>query len=295
MPAPVLCTATNETYALGATVVLCSALRHLPADTESVLIYVLDGGVRPATWQRLVRSLTLTGRAHRLVRLAPEMAKFKGLPQDWGSSVMTYARLALPELIDEPFVTYLDADMVVQGDLSPLLRLALGNHVIAAAPVPDGTKLATAGLPVSELGLPPEAPYFQAGFLLINLDAWRAEKVSERVLDYLRAWPRHARHWDQSALNAVLPGRWLRLEGYWNTYAWAAETGEFGSSLDAGILHYVGPHKPWLLGHHRSPSAERFYREVVLTDWGSWRPSALRQAIKQLRYRAGLLLRGRSA
>lgn len=291
MPTPIFCTATNETYVLGATVVLCSALRRLSVSEKPIPVYVLDGGVKPRSWARLERSLARTGRQCRLVRLRPEMARFQGLPKDWGSSVMTYARLALPELMNESRVIYLDADMVVQADLTPLAELDLGTNIVAAAPEPAIRTLGEGGLPCADIGLSPDAPYFQAGFLVINLSAWRSERVSEGVLSYLRKWPQHAPHWDQSALNAILPGRWHTLSPGYNTSAWHAQDGVGGSSLQAPVLHFVGPNKPWLFGHDRGPAADVFYDEVKRTAWGRWRPTAYRQALKQLRYRLGMLLR----
>lgn len=291
IPAAVLCTACNETYALGGTVALTSALRRLPADGAPVRVYVLDGGLRPSTWRRLARSLAATGRAHELIRLQPEMARFDGLPQDWGSSVMTYARLALPELVDEARLVYLDADLVVQADLSPLFQLNLGDAIVAAAPdVVTGT-LGNEGLPCRELGLPPEDPYLQAGFLVIDLPKWRRAQVSERVLAYLKAWPNHARYWDQSALNVVLHRRWLALPAHWNMPAWWADAGRGDCHLEGEILHFVGPHKPWLLGHDRSGTAGRFYAEVRRTAWGGWRPNRLRFALKLAKYRLTQLFR----
>ncbi len=290
-PTIVLCTACNETYALGGTVALTSALRHLPAGGAPVRVYVLDGGMRPRTWARLARSLVTTGRKHDLVRLKPEMGRFAGLPQDWGSSVMTYARLALPELVDEQRLIYLDADMVVQADLTPLAHLHLGDAMVAAAPDVVTRTLGNEGLPVRELGLPPDDPYLQAGFLIIDLPRWRQEKVSERVLAYLHAWPKHARYWDQSALNVVLHRRWLALPANWNMPAWWADEGRGGCHLDGELLHFVGPHKPWLLGHDQGGSAGRFFAEVRRTAWGNWRPNRLRQALKYAKYRLSQLFR----
>ena len=286
-PPVVLCTACNETYALGGTVALCSALRRIDPAVGNVRVYVLDGGIKPTTWDRLARSLTLTGRAHTLIHLQPAMARFAGLPQDWGNSVMTYARLALPELVDEQRLIYIDADMVIQADVSPLAALDLEGAIVAAAPdVITGT-LGNEGLPVKELNLPPDDPYLQAGFLVIDLPKWRDAKVSEGVLDYLRTWPKHAKFWDQSALNVVLHRHWHRLADGWNMPAWWAEAGKGGLNLDGAVLHFVGPNKPWLLGMHQGGGASRFYAEVDRTAWRGWRPTRWRQAYKWLRYQAG--------
>ncbi|MES2695346.1 MAG: glycosyltransferase family 8 protein [Verrucomicrobiota bacterium] len=286
----VLCTACNETYAMGGTVALVSALRQAKFAGEA-RVYVLDGGIRDLSWQRLAQSLQLTGRAHTLIRLKPEMARFAGLPQDWGSSVMTYARLALPELVDEPKLVYVDADMVVQGDVVPLFAADFGNAIVAASPDVVIGRLSGENLPLEQLQLSPDAPYLQAGFLIINLDLWRRENVSTRVLEYLKTWPQHAKHWDQSALNVVLYRRWHALKTTWNAPAHWAEQRRGPCNLDDAVLHFVGPHKPWLLGHHRGRAAARFFSVLDQTGWAGWRPSAWRQALKQVRYRAGLLLR----
>ena len=65
-------------------------------------------------------------RSCELIRLRPDMGSYAGLPQDWGNSVMTYARLALPQMITEPRVLYVDADLLVQADWESLWEMDLG-------------------------------------------------------------------------------------------------------------------------------------------------------------------------
>lgn len=288
----VLCTACNHTYALGGCVAVCSALLSLKAEAREAgaVVYVLDGGLKPDDWSRFERSVAACGASHRLVRLLPKMAAFAGLPQDWGSSVMTYARLALPELVEEDRLLYIDADMVVQRDLSPFMDLDLEGCIVAASRDVVTERIGAEHLPVEKYALDPEAPYFQAGFLVIDLPAWKRHSVSGEVLRYLRENPGYAKYWDQSALNVVLHRRWKQLEDTWNSPAWWADMGRAGCSLDDAILHFVGPHKPWLRGHHRSGSAKRFFSMVDRTAWRGWRPTFLRQLLKQARYEAGKLL-----
>ncbi|MCC5838567.1 MAG: glycosyltransferase family 8 protein [Opitutales bacterium] len=290
MSAPVLCTATNHTYAMGAAVVLCSALRQLPVSAGMARVYVLDGGLRPRDWRKLTISVERARPQTRLIRLRPEMARFDGLPHDWGSSVMTYARLALPELVDEDRILYLDADMIVQADLSPFMQLDLAGKTVAAARDVITRTLGGDHLPCEALNLDPGADYFQAGFLVIDMALWRNERVSERVLEYLREFPEHTRYWDQSALNAILYRRWHRLEDRWNTPAWWADQAKEQASLEDPLLHFIGPHKAWLLGHHQKPAALRFFGELDRTAWKGWRPRKWREHLKWLKYRASLLL-----
>src|ERR1043165_9533497 len=105
----VLCSASNETYILGAAVALCSALHHLSKQSGSPLVYVLDGGIRERSWAKLRQSIDRVRRDCVLQRLRPDMSVFKGLPQDWGSSVMAYARLTLPALVPDERIIYVDA------------------------------------------------------------------------------------------------------------------------------------------------------------------------------------------
>lgn len=270
---------------MGAAVALCSALRHLPSYGGEVTAYVLDGGLRESDWQKLTKSVQRAHSAARLIRLRPEMARFSGLPQDWGSSVMTYARLALPELVDESRILYLDADMIVQADLSPFMTRDLEGKTVAAARDVITRTIGGDYLPNEALGLNPEADYFQAGFLVIDLERWKAERVSERVLAYLSDYSEHSRYWDQSALNAMLYERWLRLEDEWNTPAFWADQKKDGSNLEDPILHFVGPDKAWLLGHHRKPAALRFFDELDRTAWRGWRPTRWRNFLKWGKYR----------
>jgi lipopolysaccharide biosynthesis glycosyltransferase len=287
-----ICSAANHAYVMGLAVALVSALRHAPASERRVKIYVLDGGIRDGDWNRLARSLKSVGRSHELIRLRPDMARFSGLPQDWGSSVMTYARLALPEMVtDSGKIFYIDSDLVVQQNWAPVWNVSLDGAVIAASVDVVTKTIGAERLPVEECGLNGDAPYFQAGMMVIDLPRWREEKVSERVLTYLKSHSDHARHWDQSALNVVLYQKWQQLPDHWNTPAWWADSGREGCVLDAPLLHFVGPHKPWLYGYQHSGSAHLFFEELDQTAWATWRPSALRQLLRILKYKLYNLIR----
>jgi lipopolysaccharide biosynthesis glycosyltransferase len=277
--------AANETYVLGLAVALVSTVAHAPKDV-CCKIYVLDGGIRDRSWKRLEKGLAQFGPRCELIRLRPDMTSFAGLPQDWGSSVMTYARLALPKLVSEEQLFYVDADLIVQGDWGAVWESECGDAVIAAAPDVITRTLGGDRLNLEKFKLDASAPYLQAGVLLINLRQWRDLAVSEEVLSYLRENPDHCRYWDQSALNVVLYRRWQQLPVGWNTPAWWADQGLNEASLNAPVLHFVGPNKPWVHGYHESPSAKIFFHWLDQTPWKGWRPGGVRQACKWAKYKA---------
>jgi lipopolysaccharide biosynthesis glycosyltransferase len=282
-----LCSASNQTYVQGVAAALASAVLNAPCGAHC-RVYLLDGGIRDGSWRKLERTLAALGRSCELIRLRPNMESFAGLPQDWGASVMTYARLALPQMVKEERILYVDADMVVQADWTALWEMELGEDLIAAAPDVITKTLSGDRLDLAKFQLDGAAPYFQAGFLLMDLKRWRESGVSEKVLTYLRENPEHCRFWDQSALNVVLYGRWKRLPDEWNTPAWwADDSSKPGYALDAPVLHFVGPNKPWNYGHHGNPSSKVFFAWLDRTAWKGWRPNGWRFALKMVKYRAG--------
>ena len=128
-----ICSASNQTYVLGVAAALVSAVLNAPRDAKC-RVYVLDGGIRDNSWRKLERTMAGLPRSCELIRLRPDMGSYAGLPQDWGNSVMAYARLALPQMVTEPRVLYVDADLLVQADWESLWEMDLGDAVIAAAP-----------------------------------------------------------------------------------------------------------------------------------------------------------------
>jgi lipopolysaccharide biosynthesis glycosyltransferase len=87
--------------------------------------------------------------------------------------------------------------------------------------------------------------YFNAGVLLIDLPLWRAERVSERALEYLARNP-SSPICDQDALNVACDGRWTPLDPRWN---FQDHYDKVFADMEAeqlpGIVHFVTTLKPW--------------------------------------------------
>ena len=281
--------ATNQTYVLGAAAALVSTVLNAPCDAHC-RVYLLDGGIRPESWRKLEKTMAALPRSCELIRLHPDMQTFAGLPHDWGNSVMAYARLALPQLIAEDRVFYVDADLLVQAQWQALWEMDLGDAVLAASPDIVTKTLGAERLNLEKFGLDGAAPYLQSGVMVIDLNKWREFEVSGKVLTYLRENPDHCCFWDQSALNVVLYKRWKMLPLEWNTPAWWADQGREGCTIQAPVLHFVGPHKPWMYGHHTQPSGKAFFEFLDQTAWKGWRPNGFRFACKMAKYRVGQIL-----
>ena len=131
------------------------------------------------------------------------------LPENAQLSRATYGRLAAPALLEAERFVYLDADVIVNDDLSYLFEFNLaGNPVAAARSVTIPTVSSPLGLSEwKRLGLAPNTPYFNAGVLVIDRAAWQSADLTQRVLDFARDYGGDTRFLDQDAMNAVLAGK----------------------------------------------------------------------------------------
>ena len=246
-------------------VMLRSTIEHTAAD-RSLVVYVLHDGIGEVDRAR-VRSGW--GRHVRVHWLQPGHEEFRDLPL-WGRMpVATYYKLALPELLPDSVgkVIWLDSDLIVNHDLGELWDLPLdGRPVLAAqdALVPlVSSRFGVAGF--RALGIPPEARYFNAGVMLVDLEAWRRERIVPRAIAYLKSHRKDVFFWDQEGLNAVLAGRWGELDPRWNRSASTATAG------DAWIVHFTGGLKPWRY-ETGDRNCESYFRYLDMTAWNGWRP-----------------------
>jgi lipopolysaccharide biosynthesis glycosyltransferase len=292
----VISSASNDRYCIGLAVALVSALENCRGWVDApVSIVVLDGGIRPRNWRRLQQSLDSTNVPYRLSRFKPDLKLFEGFPTDYGATYLTYARLFLPKLLpDVRRILYIDSDLLIMDSLESIWATELGGNPLAAAVCAHVKKIGRESLPIKELGLSPEAPYLQAGFLLIDLDAWREMSLSEKCLEYLRRFPDKAPHWDQTALNAVIGTNWTRLPDEWNVPAAHLETEpkQWRGSKPA-VLHYSGRDKPWSYGNHTWKIAQPFFLALDRTAWRHWRPSKLRALLKFWKWKLQTSLRAK--
>lgn len=166
---------------------------------------------------------------------------------DWISHA-TYYRLMMPELLPNiSRALYLDSDLVIIGDISPLLHLDISDYPLAAAL--DG--LLDARLEFKEqINLGRSVPYFNAGVLLLNLDRWRSENIGGRALNFAAKNPQWIVYWDQCALNNVIRGDFLVLPKEWNYQKAHVDLDLLSGNLSEGaqrakIVHFTSALKPW--------------------------------------------------
>jgi len=265
--AVVIASAGDEAYALPLAACVYSAVANYRG-THPLHVLIIDAGLSERSRSDISRVLDPLP-CHASWRTVPDRA-FDAMPVRAHISRAAYARLTIPELVDHSVrkVIYLDSDTIVEGDLAELWAIDVGEHALAAVqdaicPLvssPHGIER------YRSLGLQADTPYFNSGVLVVNVPWWRERGLPRAVLEYVRANRERLRCLDQEGLNAVLAGRWLRLDSRWNRMV--APGGGLSPGRmrrrERGILHFISNRKPWLPGAwHPLYRVYDGYRSVV--------------------------------
>jgi lipopolysaccharide biosynthesis glycosyltransferase len=271
----VVACAADAAYVVPLAAMLRSALASLrPGAT--LAIHVVDAGIAAGARERLDALAREHGAALRWHE--PLTAGVAGLPT-WGRMPSTtYQRLLvtdhLPGNVNRAI--WLDCDLLVSADLGRLWEADLrGSHLLA---VRDSVvPLVSSRYGIArwrELGFPREAPYFNAGVMLVDLDRWRDDEIGDRAARYLREYRDDVVFWDQEGLNAALCGRWGELDQRWNRNVSEDGRGPTGAARpEPWIVHFNGTLKPWLLPEPPAGARALFFRHLDRTPWEGWRPA----------------------
>jgi lipopolysaccharide biosynthesis glycosyltransferase len=235
-----LATSIDDRYVTPLQVMLASLTQRLAPGTEA-LLHVAHRGLSPDSQEQIsalieTRFVEVSQAGHSLVSTGAR------LPGEAGFLVL------FPELLPElDRILFLDADLLVLDDVTPLWSIDLEGKSHAAA-VDPAVQLCSAPRGVSdwrELRIPADHPYLNAGVLLIDLDAWRRRGLTERILAYLSRRDHSTDFAHQGALNAVAWDDWLRLPRRWNAFGSLVRGADSRNGTPA-IVHFSGRMKPWL-------------------------------------------------
>lgn len=249
MKATPLAIAFTPNYFVPAATMLRSLL---DASTGSFEVICLVTEEIPA---RMQEKLIRLGGGRLSFRYIPLKGRLEGIYTDPRYTEAASFRLLLPELLPEyDSLVYVDCDVIVRQDIGKLYRETdLGDNylgVVFEAPIEDQAVRFRA------LGCDPQC-YFNSGFLLMNLEQMRKEKVSEKLLEACRV--PYLEFPDQDALNQVCQGRVLPLSPLYNgirTFFLPQYRHDFEKEYpqpglwekvqQGATIHYTGG-KPWNL------------------------------------------------
>ncbi|MBE5833124.1 MAG: glycosyltransferase family 8 protein [Butyrivibrio sp.] len=175
------------------------------------------------------------------------------------TTIPTMYRLLLPSILkDCDKCIYMDGDILVKGDLSPLFERDIDGYYVGAVRDIEAEQYITRFNYTHEK--PDSKDYVNAGFLLMNLELMRRDNVEER---FLNLSDKRLLFADQDILNIVCRGKILFLELKYNalvkyrfinykqrsyssfiTDHFAVD--EILEAIDHPVMiHYAQPVKPW--------------------------------------------------
>lgn len=260
----------------GLHVTMFSLLEHAGPPCLPIRFHLFSDDLAQSDCSSLKDTLYTTGKPFDFSHHRIDPEAFRSFPPLNGSRA-TYYRLHAASIIESERFLYLDADILCDIDIAPLLDFDFQGHPVAWT---TEASLALAGdrQVAHELGNSANEPYFNAGVILINAPEWRRQRISERAMEYLSA---HAPAFhDQSALNVILHRASAHLDPRFNTIAnhrsnWPHIRHPYGENHR--LIHFVDFPKPWdLAARFIHPQYALWHSVLEKTSFGnlrSWRKS----------------------
>ncbi|KAG2003636.1 glycosyl transferase [Coprinopsis cinerea AmutBmut pab1-1] len=285
-----IATATDSSYAMPASVLLATLVNHTPG---RISIYVGDCGMTDQDRDMMERSLPKRDDVTMVfIPLGDET-----LARKWNGK---WAKVDLLTKLPVERALYLDADILVRGDISELWRTDLGDKAIGAV-IDVGYPMGCSGLPRRE--------YFNSGVLLLDL-----AKVRPKLTATFDQLCEQFQKSDQDALNAHFGGDdWKSLSLQWNaqglgtyasSYAPDRHLVDLAQMDNPAIVHFTGPlhpsladvlnpwvqpctAKPWgYAGSPGHPFAQEWFEALSETVWMPYYEDKWKQVCQQAKERA---------
>jgi lipopolysaccharide biosynthesis glycosyltransferase len=295
-----LIAASDENYTMALCVMIRSVLEYLRKGVE-VNLYVLEDGIAADTKKKMESSwqpYPIT-----TIWISPNKENILGKVQERGHAgvASTYFRFFIGDLLPQSVKSaiYLDADLIIRGDLAELLEESFDNCIVQAAPdayagyfhISRLTKVNFS----DDILFTKSSRYFNAGLLVIDVEAWRAERIGQEALEIAVTYKDALLFHDQDVLNIVLAGRWKAIHPIWNFHElpqlmlpWEARPYTRQERkrifLSPNVIHFVSREKPWSPICHHFYYAPLFYDFLSRTQWAGWLPPPLSWHLKLYNY-----------
>jgi len=289
---------SNENYAQHLGVMIYSLLENC-SNRERVKIFLMDGGISNNSKNKINRIVNKFGA--KIFYKNPNKNLIEGLKICRHIGIETYYRFSLIEDGTYERLLYLDADLVIKGDLSEIFFKEFEDNIVFAVKDPGGSKNKK-----EELGIPLLEPYFNAGVLLIDCKKWKNEDITNRTLKFIKENPKKIEYADQDGLNAILIKKWAQLNPSWNVISRLYFYNYFKLKNPPNyenenikqivnnpkIVHYASFIKPWFF-LDPSPYKSVYLYYLRKTPWKNFKfpDKNIIGIFKRVRYYVGIILK----
>ena len=300
-------TAFNENYAIAGAALIQSIIENSSA-TYFYDLYIIEGSLSDET--KLSFNLMLKNKNNFRLNIIDADYFFKGKQLGLCAhfSKEIYYRLLIPRLLPNyDKVIYLDADTVVNKDISQLYTLDLSGKAIAAVKdcvmagfIKYGTlcrkecgHLTAREYLTKYLGMKDVRNYIQSGVLVIDCAYIRKNQIDDKIIAEI---PKKM-YWfpDQDLINKFFEGNVKFLDIRWNVFHGNGDVDGFFRKLplkimsqyfearkDPWIIHFAGEKKPWIFTNIDYSNIFRFYLRNTPLQWSNHTNCDRNQAVSIL-------------
>jgi len=278
--------ASDESYLPGAIGALASVRIALEESFDLNVIFLHDGLSEASQEKCRLSVQKISGSTNfEFVKIDQDFSRFPRFP---GATQLTYARLLLPDFTKCPRLLYLDADIMVLKSIAPLFEMEIHDSGVAGVIEPG---IRTIGADF-QLGCPfsvnLEAPYFNAGFLVLDMIKIKKNGLFDRAFSILNQYPEFCKIWDQSPLNYVVNGCFTVLDSdhnFQNSRYYQSPVGFINPLKNRSMnIHFIAPKcKPWQ--KYSAHPADTMFRMLLDEIYPEWRTREFNESELKTRLR----------
>lgn len=251
-------TAADENYAPYLSVMISTLLENTSRETP-IRFFVIDDDLSVSSKEKLIQTVHKFSDVAVIQFVKVDEKVYEDFLVSDHITTTAYFRISMPKLLAKKNyrkILYIDSDTFVLDDVQKLYEQSLEGKTIGAIIDPGQTEA------LERLGIDSDDYYFNSGVMVIDVDQWNQQQITEKTIDYLKNHGDKIIYHDQDALNAVLYENWHPFHPRWNMQSslifdkHPAPTLEYKQAYEAGrknpaVVHFTGHDKPWntLEGH----------------------------------------------
>lgn len=182
----------DNAYLIPLETTIKSVLYH----NKDVDFYILNNDIAPEWFKLLGKKMEVVNSTIKNIYIDKEI--FEGYKTGPHINYATYFRFFAPEVVDADRILYIDSDLIVTGDLSPLFEIDFQGYSIGAVDDYYAYEGRMSG--------------FNAGVLLMNVAKWKEYSIVNNLLELAAEKHSIVHLADQSILNIYFENNWLELE-----------------------------------------------------------------------------------
>ena len=268
--------ASDNNYAQHTAVAMASVLVNTKVP-QKIQFYLIDDEIQQENKEKITKTVQNLGGNIEFIKI--KNSRLEDCYVSGELSRASYFRLDIANILDENIekIIYLDCDLLVYDDIEKMWQLDMGGKPVAATC--DLGIMASARVRKQKnkfIGLPFDAPYFNAGVLIMDLKKWRDGNYAEAIIALAtqNKYPNH----DQDALNKFFMNNWQEIPLRWDVIPPVfnlflkiltkpdLRKKAIEAKLNPAIFHYAGGYKPWEYEIHDGFN-DKYYEYLKLTEY----------------------------